>query len=330
MDFQRVLPFLLLILLFLIPLFILLRDSLSFDFNRYRLVSFRRERRGHAAQPDDGSTERAYLRDAEEAQKHHRNDPPSLEFFFFSDAHADTSRLRLHKISEILLAEPELPVFFGGDLYSKKKNAAKGLRFITRLAELRAETAELEGRRAAPIYLIRGNHDTGLSAEQLTAPGLVLLQNESIYLRGKTGEVYQVAAADDARVGEQKIDEARRCCSPYSPCPPSELPFARRILLVHNPDAVLDEASQNFAFIFSGHFHDGQIRLPFRMEFKNLREDLLPKRKIYDQFFVNGESLAYISSGIGTVLFPLRFRTRAELCRFSLIDATEEKDSTQG
>ncbi len=301
---------LIIILCLLVAFVCLLRDSLSFDFNKYVIRAIYGKRRDDEdSLNDDGNYEKIGIESLSNI-KNYNEDEQELEFIFFSDLHIETSIVNRKKILDLAKNQRDTMIIFGGDLVSKRRGAKKGLSFLRSLVEINKDR---------PIIVVRGNHDGSLNFDDLKETGVIPLNNQSIFISDKKKNIYQITGVDDARVGILDLKSALYTTSPLSPENFTSVPFTRRILIAHNPDTVLDNESKNFAFVFSGHFHDGQIRLPFRLEFKSLRKDKLPKNHIYNGFFVNSSTLAYISSGIGTVLFPLRFLTRAEICQFKIL-----------
>lgn len=285
----------------------LLRDSLTFDFNTFVIKAI--GDKIEIPNCDDGEYENKKINELKiDDLKKQKSD---FEFLLLSDIHFETSFIHKKKILSIMSHYQDLPIFILGDLISKKRGKNKGLDFLKSLVATNPKRK---------IIFVRGNHDASIEYNDLISTGVIPLFNESIYLTNNSGDMYQIAGIDDYRIAKSSISESIKKVSEYSDKPLTEIPFSRRILLAHNPDSVFDEASKYFAFIFSGHFHDGQIRLPFRMEFKSLRNDkLAQKNKIYKGFFLNTSTLAYISSGLGTVLLPIRFFTRAEFCRFRIV-----------
>ena len=91
-----------------------------------------------------------------------------------------------------------------------------------------------------------------------------------------------------------------------------------RIGMSHNPDMALHIKEGVVDLLLTGHFHGGQIRLPFKLEYRLLRREQLCKRGITKGLHrVNG-NLLYISRGVGCVLFPLRFMSIPEITVFNL------------
>ena len=86
-------------------------------------------------------------------------------------------------------------------------------------------------------------------------------------------------------------------------------------MLAHTPDVIRDAARLDVDLMLSGHTHGGQIRLPL------LGATVVPSRYGHryaaGEFHVEGTTL-YVSRGLGTVRFPIRFLCRPELALLTL------------
>lgn len=84
------------------------------------------------------------------------------------------------------------------------------------------------------------------------------------------------------------------------------------LLLLHEPDNISNYS--NFSLALAGHSHNGQINLPF------IKSLFLPNgsKKYYDSYYdIDGASL-YVSSGIGTSHFKLRFNNKPSVNLYRL------------
>lgn len=258
-----------------------------------------------------------------------------LRVHFFSDYHAGLRRVPLRRITRALTETPADLVIFGGDLSSSARDRAKGLREIRDLSE---QVRLAHGR---PIVGVMGNHDLGLQEEDAARHGLYLLQNTCLIVEDARGYDWLIAGEEDMRIGRPSPETALRRMSPYQSevAPRSDghaegsepssaawigraakIPPERRIIIGHNPDQVMLQTRDDAAFFLSGHFHGGQIRLPFGLEFSLLRKERLLRLGIHQGFFRYRGVLGYISRGIGCVLFPFRFLARPELTSFTFYD----------
>ena len=168
-------------------------------------------------------------------------------------------------------------------------------------------TDELQRLRAPDgIYAVPGNHDhsngnCGAIAELLQTAGVLTLLNQSTALRG----VLPLAGLDDLRAGRPRVRQALSDIAADEP----------QIILSHNPRLFSLLANRN-CLVLTGHTHGGQVHLPLT----NFR------RRPFDMHFApwfsgwyrQGAAQMYVSSGVGSVHFPMRFRCPPELAIFTL------------
>lgn len=83
------------------------------------------------------------------------------------------------------------------------------------------------------------------------------------------------------------------------------------ILLAHEPQFIEEYAAANYDFIFSGHAHGGQIRLPFLGGLFSPGQGVLPK--LTSGVHCAGDGSMIISRGLGNSSFPLRIFNRPEI-----------------
>lgn len=233
--------------------------------------------------------------------------PSTLRLFFLSDVHVGSSLPSYKKVASFLRDSQADLMIIGGDLYSHQRHKAKGLTYLRNLDQL-AQTL------GTSILLIQGNHDEGLApAELLEFKTLTYLYNDEVQIEFKERLISFLGLAD-CRLGRPHPQEAIQKTLKVLTHKPTDATVMRerrhpnyRFLLSHNPDQVLS-TKLPYDLMLSGHYHGGQIRLPFRLEFKWLRKkDQLAKEGYYTGLNTHPKGRVYISNGVGTVLFPLRF-----------------------
>ena len=86
------------------------------------------------------------------------------------------------------------------------------------------------------------------------------------------------------------------------------------MLAIHNPDSILHfKEGDHVDFMLSGHFHAGQIKMPFRLEFLVLRSDKLPQQKVIEGVFEHNGTTMFITRGVGCNKLPLRLGAYPEV-----------------
>ncbi len=209
---------------------------------------------------------------------------PSLRIAHLSDFHLN-SHLPLAYFQDALrrVAEtrPDL-VFFTGDFVTYRQHVDL-LPHVLPLARGRLGT-----------FAVLGNHDywadSQAVAQAVTSAGVTLLANGGVRVSTGNGSTVLVAGCE--------LPWSRE---PWRPPVPADGELA--LLLTHTPDNVYWLSKLGFAAIFAGHYHGGQIRLPW------LGSLVVPSRygRRFDHghFVVNGTHL-FVTAGVGSAEPPVR------------------------
>ncbi|MBP7175730.1 MAG: metallophosphoesterase [Thermoclostridium sp.] len=235
-----------------------------------------------------------------------------LRFLHMSDIHIGLLNISASRIQKtIRKANPDF-ILLGGDLIDNPKDLKKLVRWFSAL--------ELN----VPVYCTLGNHDHGCLRKspafkkefisEMEKLNIRILTNEVVHLKGKKEQNPESAnntiilvGLDDikagVRVNPQFFQGLRQqgCCI---------LAFS------HNPDIVLHIPEGSVDLLIAGHFHGGQMWLPFKLEYLLLRKDIVSKMGHIKGFSVIRDNRIYISRGLGTVLFPFRFFSVPEVTVF--------------
>jgi predicted MPP superfamily phosphohydrolase len=198
--------------------------------------------------------------------------------------------------------------------------------FVTRKPYYVTNIPELLRPLSAPlgVYAVLGNHDACVSAAGIStaveASGARVLRNRNERVTANGAELWlagidsphhpQYSAAGWKRAQWDRV--YRRFVDTALRDIPSD---AFSILLAHSPDVIRDAARRGVDLVLSGHTHGGQVRFPL------LGATVVPSR--YGHRYAAGlfqveDTLLYVSRGLGTVRFPLRFLCRPELAIFTL------------
>jgi uncharacterized protein len=177
----------------------------------------------------------------------------------------------------------------------------------TSIERLEAFTAEL-ARLGAPlgVFATWGNHDYAMHHSGLAVFGPML---EKVGIRVLTNEGAQVrpdlylAGVDDYWHGEVDVARAIHDANPTG----------ATLLLSHNPD-ILPSVPSSVGLMLSGHTHGGQVRAPFGVGLHSISK--FGER--YQMGFVQEQTTAFVSRGLGTSTVPVRSFCPAELVLLEL------------
>lgn len=160
------------------------------------------------------------------------------------------------------------------------------------------------------VYSVLGNHDLYKDNED----SLEALERSKQNIRHKSkaitkkGKRIWIGGAGDLKTDELGIDKT------FAGVDTQEC----KILLAHNPDTVKTNFLTRVDLVIAGHTHGGQIVIPFYGPL------VLPKgSKKYDRgFFRTPKGNLFISKGIGTSTFPVRFNCPPEI---TILELTEDR-----
>ncbi len=228
-----------------------------------------------------------------------------LKILHISDVHIDMLRVGTNRIREIIRNENPDILLLTGDYISKPIHASLFLDFLQRIKQNNK------------TFLCLGNHDykaykgnrEGLESfiKEIRSLQVEVMINTSVNIE-KNGFSYTLTGVDDLREGQPDIEKATE----------NTAPSAARIVFSHNPDLVLQLDRNQVDYFFCGHFHGGQIWMPFNLEFVLLRKDKLCKmgykRGLHK---INGINV-YMNRGLGNVVVPFRFFSRPEISIYNI------------
>jgi uncharacterized protein len=228
----------------------------------------------------------------------------NLKIVQISDIHINHLMVTAKNISKVLQKEKPDFIIMTGDYISKPIHIPAFLKLIR----------EIKGN--FKIYACLGNHEyrafrndkEGMKnfIDKMKDLGVMILQDSSFGF-DKNSHKYSITGFNDCRCNNLNIDTAINSIIPEA---------STNIALSHNPDIIFEIPQNKIDYLFSGHFHGGQIWAPFDIEFKLLRHEKLCKIKVTRGLHkINGIKL-YISRGLGNVCFPFRFLSRPEITVF--------------
>jgi predicted MPP superfamily phosphohydrolase len=238
-----------------------------------------------------------------------------LRIVHLSDIHINKFYISVSKFSACLRqADPDI-VIMSGDYIETVGDIPRFINFLESITEI------------YPVYLTLGNHDhkalkyvrnyTTDFIKALEATGATVLINSSIKTN-KDNKIYNLVGIDDLKQGNPDVEKA------FNEIEPSFNSGIINITVSHNPDIIFDLPKDKVDYFFCGHFHGGQIWMPFNLEFRLMRKEKLSKMGYYRGLHkVNGINM-YINRGLGNVIFPFRFFSTPEIAIIQLPASTKE------
>jgi len=229
-----------------------------------------------------------------------------LKILHLSDIHINHLKVSWAKIKNVVEQEKPDFVIMTGDYIESSKHITEFLEF---LSYIKGDNR---------FYLCLGNHDhkaLNYNNKALTdfinaieSTDVHVVSNNAVHIT-KNSSLYNIIGIDDLKAGKPDISKALGAAHPNAKI---------NIVFSHNPDIVLQLPKDNVDYLFCGHFHGGQIWVPFNIEYKLLRADKLCKMGIRKGLHkVNGINI-YINRGLGNVCVPMRFLSRPEISIYYL------------
>lgn len=168
------------------------------------------------------------------------------------------------------------------------------------------------------VFAVVGNHDyteghIGMWHDLLTEVGIAVLVNRVTKLRG----VLPLVGLDDLRAGRPLW---RQTLEPLDAAQP-------HVILSHNPRLILSASNRN-CLMLAGHTHGGQVHLPFT-NFRRKPRDTRSTAWLRG-WYQWGLARLYVSTGAGSVHFPMRFNCPPEISIFTLRRRERGKEVQSG
>ncbi|MBK7709429.1 MAG: metallophosphoesterase [Acidobacteria bacterium] len=179
--------------------------------------------------------------------------------------------------------------------------------YVSHDREFIAPVAEALGRLKSEsgTFACLGNHDHWTDADEVTkrfrAVGINVLINEGARFTAR-GASFWLCGVDDYMVGKTDLRAALH----------GSFPDEMKVLLAHNPVLVRQAARYGVDLVLSGHTHGGQVK------WRDEEKRILPKRRLTNGLHRRKETQIYITRGIGTVVFPVRYQCPPEISLLEL------------
>ena len=222
-----------------------------------------------------------------------------LRIAVISDIHTGGPFIDDQKLRQIVdrtnELNPDLIVLLGDYMSSNSWHSHR--------VEPEVTAAALKGLRAPlGIYSVLGNHDWWYNGAKvrraLEDNGIHVLDDEVTEIKWRDKSLWLVGLAD-LWTRPQHISQT------IAKAPPGSTVIA----LTHNPD-IFPNVPRTVPLLLAGHTHGGQVNIPF------IGPPLAPSdlsRKYSSGHFFEYEHHLFVTTGIGTSLFPVRFNVPPEI-----------------
>lgn len=199
-------------------------------------------------------------------------------------------------VQKVKAANPDA-IFLTGDLVdSNRYNLEQSLQAVRQFVEL------------ADVYYVLGNHEVATNKvneiyEVLSSLGVHVMADESTVLE-RNGERLAIIGIEDPLMGKS-TDEMLAIATASVP------QDMFKLLLAHRPEMFDEYVAKSIDFVFSGHAHGGQIRIPGIGGLFAPGQGLLPTYTagIYEK---NKTSMV-VSRGLGNSSVPYRIFNLPEI-----------------
>jgi hypothetical protein len=160
------------------------------------------------------------------------------------------------------------------------------------------------------VYAVLGNHDWWYDRVRVRAvfeaQGIRVIDNDVVQLERNGQAFWVVGIADAWSLADDIAGTAKRI--------PAGEPA---IALTHNPD-ILPRFPPEFQLTLAGHTHGGQVNLPLLG--RRIVPSMFGERYAAGHIEEEGKHL-FVTTGVGTSVFPVRFRVPPEIALLTLNSA---------
>lgn len=228
----------------------------------------------------------------------------NLKIAVLADIHAGGSFIDENKLRLIVqrtnAQQPDL-ILIAGDFISGGRNHhnMEPEVFAPLLKDFRAPLG---------VYSVLGNHDWWYDGQRvrraLEANGIKVLENEVAKIDTR-GTSFWIVGLADLWTRPQLVGETIANVPAGAPL----------IVLTHNPD-IFPQLPQGVSLLVAGHTHGGQVSFPFIGTVVSVSR--YGDRYVGGHVVENGRDL-YVTTGIGTSIYPVRFGVPPEIVLLTLI-----------
>ncbi len=223
-----------------------------------------------------------------------------LKILHISDLHGNSSdKMNLDIWERVFSQEFDIAVITGDVVITEIEQIEPHMENIKKLAK------------KVPTYYVNGNHElkfTRKMLEKMKSAGLHTLDNSAEFLNINNISVPVIGFRDHYYLKRDGFDYLYALFKKYDK--------RFKIVLSHQPQVFDNFDEYSDLIMFSGHTHGGQLRFPFFPTLYAPGQGFFPKYG--NGLYERGEAKLYISKGIGTTDFPIRFFNRPEIAIITL------------
>ncbi len=227
-----------------------------------------------------------------------------LKILHMSDIHIKFMNVSAKKICRVIKRETPDIIMLSGDFIASANDTGLFLSFWDKIATGIPLSCK--------IFACLGNHEyeafvdneEGLDdfVKSIESKGIKVLRNETVSYE-KNSKTYKIIGLNDKRYSNIDTEVINKNADVRS----------TNIVLAHNPDTILQIPENTVDYMFCGHFHGGQIWLPFNLEFTLLRREKLCRMGMKRGLHEYSGIKLYINRGLGCVVIPFRFLSVPEI-----------------
>lgn len=225
----------------------------------------------------------------------------NIRVALITDVHMGLLMVSEKDVATALYEEHPDLVIIAGDMIDKESHIHSFTQWIRRINP------------DCPVFVTLGNHDHILFKRKPRAKKLFMFNLKSLGIKLIVNESITFHKGN-CRINLVGIDDYKR----GKPDPKAALAMTDctadfTLGITHNPETVLTLPKGEIDLLLSGHFHGGQIWMPFGLEFKLFRNEETCKSGYRRGFHIINGTPTYISRGLGNVEIPLRLGSLPEI-----------------